>query len=403
MEKGQSPFYPGQPVPVELFVGREREISHILTRGVGQVERGKPVAVYVQGDYGIGKSSIARYLQFLAAEKHGLVPVNVSLSLSKTIEDLATSIVEGVLYSGAIHSSRGERLRQWLARYIGKQDLFGFTINLEALRKDAPQLASVHGILAFLRETVEKAKEKEPGTTGVFLVLDEINGLAGQQWFAQLLKGLVDTNALAEKPLPLLLMLCGTQERRRQLIEGHQPVERIFDIVEIERMSESEMREFFQRAFDSVGLVVSDDGMKVMTLYAAGFPKLMHLIGDWAYWTASDPVIDNKVALQAVINAADDFGKKYVDQQVVAALRSQDYRSILSKIADAGLGDGFSRGDIEKTLDESERGKLGNFLQKMKQLGVLRSGDARGECIFNVRLVRLYLFLKNAEMRVASN
>jgi hypothetical protein len=42
-EKSQSPFYPGQPVPVELFVGREQQIDRILTRGGGQVERGKPV------------------------------------------------------------------------------------------------------------------------------------------------------------------------------------------------------------------------------------------------------------------------------------------------------------------------------------------------------------------------
>jgi len=78
-EKGGSPFYPGQPVPVELFVGRDKQIDRILTRGVGQVGRGKPVAVYVQGEYGIGKSSLARYLQFLAAEKHGLLPIYASL------------------------------------------------------------------------------------------------------------------------------------------------------------------------------------------------------------------------------------------------------------------------------------------------------------------------------------
>jgi len=42
MDKGQSPFYPGQPVPVELFVGRQDQLDRIIKRGVGQVERGKP-------------------------------------------------------------------------------------------------------------------------------------------------------------------------------------------------------------------------------------------------------------------------------------------------------------------------------------------------------------------------
>jgi hypothetical protein len=38
--KGRSPFYPDQPVPVELFRGRKAQIERILQRGVGQVAPG---------------------------------------------------------------------------------------------------------------------------------------------------------------------------------------------------------------------------------------------------------------------------------------------------------------------------------------------------------------------------
>jgi hypothetical protein len=58
-------------------------------------------------------------------------------------------------------------------------------------------------------------------------------------------KSLVDTNALAATPLPLLLMICGTEEKRRRLIENHQPLERIFEVIDVEPLSDSEMREFF--------------------------------------------------------------------------------------------------------------------------------------------------------------
>ena len=69
MSKGKSPFYPGQPVPVELFVGRAKQIDRIMNRAVAQVSAGKPIAVFVQGEYGIGKSSIAGFVQWIA-EKH---------------------------------------------------------------------------------------------------------------------------------------------------------------------------------------------------------------------------------------------------------------------------------------------------------------------------------------------
>ena len=53
--KGKSPFYPGQPVPRELFVGRLSQINRIVERGLAQVSAGKPNTMYVQGEYGIGK------------------------------------------------------------------------------------------------------------------------------------------------------------------------------------------------------------------------------------------------------------------------------------------------------------------------------------------------------------
>lgn len=249
----------------------------------------------------------------------------------------------------------------------------------------------MHGLLDFLRQALEKSA----GANGVFLVLDEINGLANEPWFAQMIKSLVDTNALAVKPLPLLLMICGTEEKRRRMIENHQPVERIFDVIDIEPLSEGETREFFHRAFDLAGTKVTDEGMRVLTLYSAGFPKIMHLIGDWAYWTDQDLVIDERDAIAAVGNATEDFGRRYVDQQVLAALKSQDYRSILSKITNDVR---FLKQDVEQELDDSERKKFNNFLHKMKTLNVLRSGTVKGEYVFNMNLVRLYLFLQRAKL-----
>src|SRR6266498_311863 len=91
-------------------------------------------------------------------------------------------------------------------------------------------------------------------------------------------------------------------------------------------------------------------------------------------------------------------GMKYVDQQVYRALRSPDYKSILAKI---GKMDpytmSFKKSDVASGLTESEKKKLNNFLQKMKSLNVLRSGDVQGEYIFNVRMVRLYIWLQSLE------
>lgn len=394
--EGNSPFYPDRPVPVELFRGRKQQIDHILQRGVGQVARGKAMTLFVEGEYGIGKSSIAALTQRVAERDYGLHGIYVSLAGATDLNGVAEKILTATAQSGAFIERRGEKIRNWMAKYVRQQSLFGLTLNLDALKEDAPQLTSVDNLLGFLAETVKHLKDT--GTKGVFLIFDEINGITSNKQFAHFLKGLVDLNAIRKEPVPLLLLLCGVEERRRELIQSHEPVGRIFEVVAIERMSDDEMREFYTDAFSSVGMRVRENAMQLITRYAAGFPKIMHIIGNAAYWKDDDGTIDFDDAIGAVLDAAKEVGTRYVTQQVYAALRSPDYRSILSKIATLEPNQmSFTKAEVEASLTESEKGKLNNFLQKMKRLNVIRSGDIRGEYIFNKRLVRLFIWLQSVQ------
>lgn len=392
--KGRSPFYPGQPVPVDLFAGRSLQIERILTRGAGQAAAGKPVAMFIQGEYGIGKSSIAGFVQWRAEIDHGLHGIYAPLGGAKNLADVATAVLLATIRSGAFDPKRAEKVKDWLAKYIGNQTLFGFSINAEALKQDAPDLSTLFGMSGFLSEAGKRLQDT--GVKGIFLVLDEINGITASPEFAHFIKGLVDTNAVSKEPLPLLLMLCGIEERRREMIQKHEPIARIFDVVEIEAMSEDEMRDFFQRAFASVQMNVEPDAMDMLIHYSAGFPKIMHLVGDTVYWIDKDGVVDKSDAINAVVLAADEVGKKYVDQQVYKALRSDIYRSILGKIAKVNSMN-FLKADVISDLTTEEKKNFNNFLQKMKSLKVLRSGDVQGEYVFNVRMVRLYIWLQSLQ------
>lgn len=398
ISKGKSPFYPGQPVPVELFVGRAEQIDRIMTRGAAQVAAGKQVAIYVQGEYGIGKSSFARFVQLLAEKEHGLHGIYTSLGSARLLSELPAAVMQGTIDSGILEPSRRERIWKWLGKYITKGDLFGVTLNLSALAPEMPTFTTPPGMLKFFSEVMNRLREA--GVRGLFVILDEINGITSDPQFALFLKGLIDTNATAKEPVPLLLMLCGVEERRREMIQNHQPVDRLFDVIEIEAMTQQEMEQFFSKAFHSVQMTVQRKAMDMMTHYSAGFPKIMHLVGDWAYWIDKDGVVDESDATQAVLAAAHDVGAKYVDQQVYRALRSSDYRSILAKIAKMGPATmSFTKEQVARDLTESEKRKFANFLQKMKKLNVIRSGDVRGEYVFNVRMVRLYIWLQSLEAR----
>lgn len=388
LTKGISPFYPGQPVPVDFFVGRQKEIGKIA-RAVRQVELGKPQAVFLTGEYGIGKSSLSGFMRFYSEKENHLFGIHVFLGGATTLEDIAVKTVEAVLKSPAYEPTVMEKVRSVLSKYIGKQELFGVQINLDAIKADSPNISI--GYLPFLRQLLERLKDE--GIRGLMLIFDEVNGITSNPKFAHFIKGLVDENALSANPLPLMLILSGVEERRREMIQHHQPVERIFDIVEINPMNEAEMKAFFNKAFQSQGIVVNAAAMKHLCHYSAGFPKIMHIVGDATFWIDQDSIIDENDAMAGILIAAEDIGRKFVDQQVLKALRSKDYHSILEKMSQMPFDLSFKKTDLEKGLSESEKNKVNNFLQRMKKLNVLHSGEIKGEYVFNSRLVRLYILL----------
>ena len=389
--KGISPFYPGQPVPPEFFTGRREEIERII-RAIKQVESGKQQAVFLTGEYGIGKSSLASFMRFYAEQSHGLLGIHTLLGAAETIEDVATRTVETVIKEKIYEATFSEDIRNFFSKYIGKQELFGVNINLEGLKADAPAISS--GYLPFLKE-LKRFKDK--GVKGILLILDEINGISKNPKFAHFIKTLVDENAISKEPLPLLLMLCGVEEKRSDMIRNHQPIERIFDVVEIKAMNEPEMKDFFTKAFTSQNLTVNQDAMNQLCHYSAGYPKIMHVVGDATFWANQDAVIDFDDALDGIFAAAEDVGRKFVDQQVLKALKSSDYHSILKKLAKMPISDSFMKTSFEGKLSDSEKKKFNNFLQRMKKLKVLSSGEHKGEYIFNSRLVRLYILLNSAK------
>jgi len=392
--KGKSPFYPGQPVPIEFFIGRLKEVSKI-SRAISQVELGKPQAIFLTGEYGIGKSSLAGFMKFYAEKNNHILGIHVFLGGAETIEDVATRTVEAVIKAQLYESTVTEKLRNLLAKYIGQQGIpgLGLSVNLAALKADGPNLS--RGFMPFLNDLLNRLKED--GIKGVMLILDEINGITGNPKFAHFIKTLVDENATAKIPVPLMLMLCGVEERRIEMIQHHQPIDRIFDIAEITPMTETEMQDFFNKTFNSVDMTVNPEAMKTLRHYSAGFPRIMHLIGETIFWLDKDGIIDKDDAMRSILISAEDIGRKFVDAQVYKALKSKDYHSMLAKLSRAKVDLSFKKAEIEKGLSETEKKKFNNFLQKMKELNVLKSGDERGEYIFTSRMVRLYLMLHELE------
>ena len=131
--KGQSPFSPGRPVGPELFVGRQEEILSIL-RAAHQVALGKQENVFITGEYGIGKSSLAGCARALAEEQYQLAGFHVHLSGATTIEQMMEQVIARITRDAHATGALGS-LRGLFAKYVKDVSLLGVKLDVAAPKR----------------------------------------------------------------------------------------------------------------------------------------------------------------------------------------------------------------------------------------------------------------------------
>lgn len=372
MNKENSPFTPGNPVPGEFFVGRLNQIKEIL-RYIKQSLSGKQENIFLIGERGIGKSSLAFLLRYLSPIQEDILTTHVFLGKVSTLEEMVRHIFEQLL-----KESKGQtwfnNIVESFGKYIQEVDLFGISVSFSPPEEELKRL--VRNFPEALKNLLEKTKKK-----GLFIILDDINGLAEKSEFANWYKSFADEVATHYKDFPVSLMLIGLPEKRDTLSSLQPSLMRIFRVVEIEKLADEEVKTFLSNAFKKAGMKVESLAMDVMVKYSSGLPIIMHEIGDATFWLNEDEVVKESDALKGVVEAAKQIGKKYLDPKVYRAVRSKNYRVIMKQLGQdtfSRLSQHFTKSDIEARLSEKEKKVFHNFLTKLKKLGVIKSDLERG-------------------------
>ncbi|MGQ9648193.1 MAG: AAA family ATPase [Thermodesulfobacteriota bacterium] len=389
-----SPFTPGIPVPVEFFVGRIEEIERLREK-VKSTERGRLEVGFLIGERGIGKSSLASFVRFLSEREHQMIGLHTFLGGVTSLEEMVRRVFDRLLKESA-GTSWYEKIRQFFGNHIRQVDLFGISVEFGAPAQDLRRM--VYDFAPALRNLMDRIRGEKKG---IFLVLDDLNGLASSVDFSNWLKSLVDEIATSQKPLPLCLLLVGMEERRQELIRSQPSLARVFDLVEIRTWSKDETKSFYKNAFSKVSIEVEEDALDALTHFAGGLPVLAHEIGDAAFNLDKDGRIDGSDALKAITVAADIVGRKHLETQVFQAIRSTRYRSILRKLARAPFEVRFKRSEVRERLSGEEVKVFDNFIRRMSELGVVHRDVERGAgaYYFTNQLHYLYFWMEAARAK----
>ena len=356
-------------------------------------------SVFLSGDRGIGKSSFASYLRQIAISRNNMLGIHTYLGGVTSLEELVRHVLEEVL--------RESRQQDWFERVVElfgdriKQiGLFGVSVTFDAPREELTGLArNFPDALGNLVATISENR------SGLLIILDDINGLADTPEFANWYKSFADGVATHFGPFPVLVMVSGTVEKKDALAAAQPSLMRVFQTVDIPRLSNEEVRDFFIKAFGEAGMEIEEAALNLMITHSSGLPILMQEIGDSVFWKAASDVVQARDAAAGLVLAAQNVGTKYLDPAFYRAVRSTRYRSIVRKMTPGTSLSEFTRSEVMSRLDEDERKVFDNLLRRLRELGIVEQDveGGRGAYRFVNELYPLYIILESANIRTVDN
>jgi len=398
MNPDSSPFTPGQLVDAEFFTGRKKQVEELLTMVRMAKKRGLQVG-WISGERGMGKSSLASFVGYLAERDKNAIVAHVHLGGVKDLDELARTTHLQLLKDNQ-NQSWAKVLWDKFGKGIKSVDAFGVKFELEKTADTLPTMAgSFPDALSHVVKTAGEDREV------LFLTFDDINGLAENPKFPHWLKSMVDGEVTSRKPHinPVCLVFVGLEERLQQMVNENPSVIRIFrPLISVDPWTLEESDEFFKNSFEKHGVKVKQSEIESLTKYSGGLPAVAHELGDAVWENLDDQEVTSTDVFLGIVTAAERIGGRFLKRDVIQALQSKKYRSTLRKISQyIGLREfQFSKAQLRSLpLTADEKKNLDNFLNRMRKLGAIvpvKEGE-RGVYRFPTYLHRIYFLLEASE------
>ena len=386
----ESPFEPWRPVSPDKFKGRKKDISKI-TRYLPKVKnQGTPEHFFITGKRGMGKTSFINYVSRRVEEDFQMIPIHINNSGGKTIDELIQKLLD-------------ELLMEFKKDYLGKSiiDKILNNINEFKVAGTGVSLKENNSIIKNIKKhfadfLITTCKEL-PEDYGIFIVIDDLNGLSENEKFTDWYKGLFETLTFNDYHIPIVFTLISYPHEFDKLCLINESFSRMFHLIEIDNLEDYDIEDFFKTSFNNVGIEFEDGykSIEPMVYFSWGMPLIMQQIGESVFWLAEENVINKNIAIEGIISAAIELGNKQIRSKL-DKIKSEHYENILMKICKAKKFS-FKKSDVKYLLSSDENNVFSDCLNRVKELGIIESigKDNSGEYEFSNRLYFVYFLIKS--------
>lgn len=392
-----NPFLPGYPIYPSNFVGRTADVKTILRYLPRVIQQGIPEHFFITGKRGMGKTSFIQYVASIVEKDYDMIPIYINNEGSNTIDELIANLLE-ILFKEFDKTLWGQNIIDSFCNRFSGINFGGFGITFN----DKPEV--VRNVKDNFREfLIEICGDFDEGEKGIFFIIDDVNGLFETPDFANWYKGLFETLGFYNDYVPAIFCLVTYPAKFDQLCEQNPSCSRMFNLINIDKLDDNDIREFFINNFKNLHISFEKEQyLKDMVYYSWGMPLIMQQIGDSIFWNLEGDCIDETVVYDGIKNAALSLKNKPL-KNTLKKIKSPHYKSILLKLGKNKLLK-FNKSELKELLNETETSLLDDFLDKMLMLNILESVDDEcGEYEFlNILYFAYFLITATFEDDVSS-
>lgn len=378
-----NPFKPNSIVHPAMFVGRMDELKAI-ERCLFQAKNGNPQHFLIQGERGIGKSSLLTYIEATGGgsivgplgNTFGFLTVSIDLGGCTTQLEIVGKIGRGLRSAIAPKQAIRETAKgfwDWLTNW----EVLGVQYHKADINFDAEQVAEelVDRLAGFCGDAVD--------LDGVLILIDEADGPSADAGLGALLKLL--TERLGRKQCDRVIIgLAGLPSLLGKLRDSHESSPRLFQTLLLEPLEVHERKSAVSiglndaNARNAIKTTITDDAMDFLAELSEGYPHFVQQFSYSAFEYDTDNEIDDEDVGEGAFKdggALAQLGDKFFNEMYHARISSEDYRRVLDAMAE--YGDRWvSRKSIINESGVSEA-NVGNALITLKAKNIIIQDDTR--------------------------
>lgn len=377
-----NPFQPNRIINPAMFVGRLAEI-HTIEHFLFQAKGGNAQNFLVEGERGIGKSSLLRYISMVATSqlpvsggsRFDFVLVSIDLGGAHSQVDIVRAIGRELRKAlGARDSLRENAKKAW--DFLTNWEILGVRYHKsgEAFDPDdakdslVDQLAEVSGA---------------PGIDGILILIDEADAAPTEAHLGEFSKSV--TERLSRKGIEnVILGLAGLPTLIGRLRSSHESAPRIFSMLELKPLTMSERKMAVQIGMDIANekngqkTLLESSAADLLADLSEGYPHFIQQFGYCAFEADKDYLIDDSDVLKGAYSengAISQLDAKYFEEAYVSKINSDDYRTLLNVMADHG-DSWVSRKDLiqQSCLKDTT---VNNALGALKRKEIILADESR--------------------------